>query len=198
MTMQTRIIHVPLLEADWTPRPPSRRLRFRLRVRLAPRAGGLVLRRDARAGLVGVRPRRGAVENRLRGRWRGRRGLRPKRLRRPLVPDLLARLAMPSIAPIDSLTIRRAVRCGSATLTCSGILVPANRADIQRKLCTGLLRLEIALFRKQSRVHGVDLHSLGDRRRTDRRSRVLSRRLPARTPYGRASYEGHFPVRSGR
>ena len=86
------------------------RQRLRLRVRLAPRAGGLVFRRDARADLVGVRARRRAVDDGLGGR---RRRLRARRLRRTLVSNLFARFAVAAIAPVDSLTIRRAVPEGS-------------------------------------------------------------------------------------
>jgi hypothetical protein len=103
------LIHVPVLKADRAPRPISRIHRLRLRVRLAPRASGLVFRGDARADLVGVRPRRGAVD---RERRRGRRRLGPRRLRRALVPDLLARLPVASVAPIDALTVRRTVPAG--------------------------------------------------------------------------------------
>ena len=95
-------VHVPVVEADWAPRPEALRRRLRLRVRLAPRAGGLVLGFDARADLVGLRPRRGAVD---RERRRGRRRLGP----RPLVPDLLARLAVTPLAPVDALALGRTV-----------------------------------------------------------------------------------------
>ena len=105
-------IHVPVLVADRTARPEPRhkrptrehRLRFRLRIRLAPRASRLVFRCDASAGLVGARPRRGAVEDLLRGRRRGRRRRRPRRLRRALVSDLLTRRAVSAVAPVDLLT----------------------------------------------------------------------------------------------
>ena len=103
-------IHVPLLETDRAPRPAARRHRLRLRVRLAPQSRRLVLRGDARADLVGVRPGRGAVDDLLR---RGRRRLRPRRLRRPLGPDLLTGFAVAAVAPVDALTVRRAVPAGS-------------------------------------------------------------------------------------
>ena len=104
-----RSIHVPLLETDRASRAPPRRLRLWLRVRLAPHAGRLVFRGDTSADLVGVRTRRGAVEDLLRGR----RGLRPRLLRRTLGPDLLARLPVAPIAPVDALTVRRTVPTGS-------------------------------------------------------------------------------------
>ena len=64
-----------------------------------------MFRRDARAGLVGVRPRRGAVEDLPRGRRR----FRPGRLRRPLGPDLLTGLAVAPLAPVDFLAGHGAV-----------------------------------------------------------------------------------------
>ena len=120
-----RRIDVPLLETDRAPRSKPRRERLPLRVRLAPRPRGLVFRCDARADLVGVRPRRGAVEDGLRGRRRGRRRLRPGRFRRALVSDLLARLAVAAVAPVDALTVRRAVPAGSRR----GALARRPRAD---------------------------------------------------------------------
>ena len=105
----TKTIHVPVFQADRAPRPKTRRHRRPLRVRLAPRPRGLVFGGDARADFIRVRPRRGAVEHLLRGRRRGRRRLRPRRLRRALVPDLLAGFAMAAVPPVDSLTVRRAV-----------------------------------------------------------------------------------------
>ena len=103
---QARRIHVPLLETDRAPRPVPRRRRLPLRVRLPPHAGRLVFRGDPRADLVGVRPRRGAVEHLARRRRRGRRRLRARRRRRP---DLFTRLAVAPFAPVDLLTSYRAI-----------------------------------------------------------------------------------------
>ena len=71
------IVHVPVFETDWAPRPKSRRHTIRhtircrvLRLRLARRARGLVFRGDTRPNLVGVRTRRGAVEDVARRRRR--------------------------------------------------------------------------------------------------------------------------------
>ena len=143
-------IHVPLLETDRAPRPAARRHRLRLRVRLAPQSRRLVLRGDARADLVGVRPRRGAVEHVPRRRRRGRRRLGPRRLRGL---DLLADLPVAPVAPVDALAVRRTVGRRAAPFTGPGILLPANRAYVERQLRTGFSRLVLSLLLDQFRVH---------------------------------------------
>ena len=131
-----RLIHVPLLQANRAPRPPPRRLRLRLRIRLASQTSRLVFGRDARADLVGVRPRRGAVDH----LGRGRRGFRPRRLRRALVADLLARLAVAAVAPVDALAIGRAIPAKSRQVTRDGapgrVEVPPTRSRASRRART--------------------------------------------------------------
>ena len=150
-------IHVPVLEAYRAPRPEPRRHRLPLRVRLAPHAGRLVFRRDARADLVGVRPRRGAVEHVPRRRRRGRRRLGPRRLRGL---DLLADLPVAPVAPVDALAVRRTVGRRAAPFTGPGILLPANRAYVERQLCTSFSRLVLSLLLDQFRVHDLFPRSL--------------------------------------
>ena len=144
------VIHVPILEADRAcPRPEPRRRRLRLRVLLAQHARGLLFGGDARADLVGVRPRRGAVDHLLRRRRRGRRRLGPRRLRRALVANLLASLPVPAIAPVDALTVRRAVPAGSrVTGTCRAARErrPRPNRGAGRALCRPAGAIELGLF----------------------------------------------------
>ena len=127
-----RVIHVPLLETDRTPRSEPLRRRLRLRIRLAPHAGRLVFRRDARADLVGVRPRCRAVEHFRRRRRRGHRGLglRPLLLLRALVSNLFARLPVAAVTPVNSLAFRRAILCRSTRTVQHGRRFrPTNRTS---------------------------------------------------------------------
>jgi len=142
-----------------------------------------VFRGDARADLVGVRPRRGAVEDGLRGR---RRRLRARRLCRTVVADLLARFAVPSVAPIDSLAFCRAVlSCATGAiqlrlLTANG----AGHAELER-FRPGLLDLVLLLFldvlglhRESKGVVGGAIDFCGGALNSLRRGLVLKARSP--------------------
>ena len=121
------LIQVPVLATDRAPRSHPCRKWLWLRVHLAPRASGLVFRGDTSADLVGVRTRRGAVEDLLRRR---RRGFRPRRLRRTLVSDLFARLPVSAVAPVDALALGRTVGRRAATLASLGLVGATNRTGL--------------------------------------------------------------------